>query len=196
MLTHLQNESETRPLGLPFGNPPWQTGDMTADDFDRFLRRQLCWIDGTPTHASSARQRQCPHCRRKWSYARLQVRWDAAVALAAGKSRVECADEVGIDIHTAGHLYAAMERRLVEHFARELASSAAGNSADAQEMMEAWRKLQRLRTQTARNRHLAELCLRHRAVEHRVNLLFQLCFRDEVRARVSRRLAGTFLSAP
>lgn len=169
---------------------------MTAEDFDRFLRRRLCWLDGTPTHASSARQRQCPHCRRKWSYARLLLRWDAALAMAAGKPRAECAAELGIDIHTAGRLYAAMEKRLVEHFARELVSSAGAKSADAQEMMEAWRRLQKLQTQTARNRHLAELCLRHRAVEERVNLLFQLCFRDEARNRVSRRLAGILPSLP
>lgn len=169
---------------------------MTAEDFDHFLRRRICWLDGTPTHASSARQRQCPHCRRKWSYDRLLLRWGAALALAAGRSRVECAAELGIDIHTAGRLYAAMEKRLVEHFAGELASSTPGNSADAQEMMEAWRRLQKLRTQTARNRHLAELSLRHRAVQERANLLFQLCFRDEVRARVSRRMAGRFPVLP
>lgn len=173
---------------LPSDGPLRQTGDVTAEEFDRFLRRQLCWIDGTPTHASSARQRQCPHCRRKWSYSHLLLRWDAALALATGRSRVECATKLGIDIHTAGRLYAAMEERLVEHLASELAGSGVGASADGQEMMQAWRRTQKLRTKSARNRHLAELCLRHRAAEDRVDLIFQLCFRDQVRGGASRRL--------
>jgi len=169
---------------------------MTAEDFDRFLRRRLCWIDGTPTHASSARQRQCPHCRRKWSYDRLLLRWNAALELAAGQSRVGCACELGIDIHTAGRLYAAMERRLVEHLAAELAGSHAGESAGAQEMMEAWRRIQRLRTKSARNRHLSELCLPHRTVAERVDLIFQLCFRHRVRGDASRRLLGKPATLP
>jgi hypothetical protein len=183
-------------MSLPADDPNGQNGDMTAEDFDRFLRRRLCWIDGTPTHASSARQRQCPHCRRKWSYHRLILHWDVALALAAGKSRAECAAELGIDIHTAGRLYTAMEKRLVEHLAAELSGSHAGDSADAQEMMEAWRRLQKLRTNHARNRHLAELCLRHRTVAKRVDLVFQLCFRDQVRGAAGRRLVRTPASKP
>jgi hypothetical protein len=161
---------------------------MTAEDFDSFLRKRLCWIDGTPTHASSARQRQCPHCRRKWSYTHLLLRWDAAWALAAGRSRIECAARLGIDIHTAGRLYAKMEERLVEYLASELSGSGVGASANGQEMMQTWRRMQKLRTKSARNRHLAELCLRHRAAADRVDLIFQLCFRDQARVVASRRL--------
>jgi len=181
---------------LPPDDPNGQDPDMTAEDFDRFLRRRLCWIDGTPTHASSARQRQCPHCRRKWSYHQLLLRWDAALALAAGKSRVECASKLGIDIHTAGRLYTAMEKRLVEHLAVELSGSHAGHSADAQEMMEACRRIQKLRTKSARHRHLAELFLRHRTIAQRVDLIFQLCFRDRVRAAAARRRVGTSAKMP
>lgn len=164
---------------------------MTAEDFDRFLRRRLCWLDGSPTHASSARQRQCRHCRRKWSYDRLALRWEAALALAGGRSRAECAEHLGVDIHTAGRFYTAMEKRIVEHLATELAGSGAGSPADGGEMMEAWRKVKKLRTRRAQNRHLAELCLRHRTVEARVELIFRLCFRDELRRRVGLRMAAT-----
>ena len=162
---------------------------MTAEDFDRYLRRRLCWIDGAPTHASSARQRQCPHCRRKWSYDRLRMRWEAAVAFAGGKPRGECAEEHGIDIHTAGRLYAQMEDRLVDHFASELAGSSAGEMADGEEMMEVWRRTRKLRTRRALHRHLVELGLRHRTLEERVELVFQLCFREQLRRSIIRRMA-------
>jgi hypothetical protein len=116
------------------------------------------------------------------------LRWDAALALAAGRSRVECAAELGIDIHTAGRLYSAMEERLTEHLASELSGNGAGASANGQEMMQTWRRMQKLRTKSARNRHLAELCLRHRAAADRVDLIWQLCFRDQARGVASRRL--------
>jgi hypothetical protein len=104
--------------------------------------------------------------------------------------------ELGIDIHTAGRLYAAMEERLVEHLASELAGSGVGASADGQEMMQAWRRTQKLRTKSARNRHLADLCLRHRAVADRVDLIFQLCFRDQARDGASRRMVRPQGSLP
>lgn len=49
---------------------------MTLDDFERHLVGQLCWSCHAATGASSAAQRQCPRCRRKWSYARRRLRWE------------------------------------------------------------------------------------------------------------------------
>jgi len=40
----------------------------SIDAYRRYLRDQLCWIDGSPTCASSDSQRQCSSCRVKWSY--------------------------------------------------------------------------------------------------------------------------------
>lgn len=37
-------------------------------NYRRYLEDRRCWVDGTPTHGSSGQQRQCPKCRRKWSY--------------------------------------------------------------------------------------------------------------------------------
>lgn len=164
---------------------------MTAEEFDRFLRRRLCWIDGTPTHGSSAKQRQCPHCRRKWSYDRLLQRWDVALALVAGKPRGACAAELEIDIHTAGRLYARMEARLVEHLATKLAGSMAGEIGDREEMLQAWKEIVKLRTKGARHRHLVELMLRHLQAGQRVDLIFQLCFRDEMRRKIGQKMQGT-----
>lgn len=47
--------------------PPTQSIEV----YQRYVAEQLCWIDGFPTHSSSDLQRQCPHCRKKWSYERL-----------------------------------------------------------------------------------------------------------------------------
>lgn len=40
--------------------------------YRRYLDGHLCWVDGTATHASSDQQRQCPLCRRKWSFDNLR----------------------------------------------------------------------------------------------------------------------------
>ncbi len=41
---------------------------FNISSYRTYLKERLCWIDGAPTHASSASQRQCPKCRVKWSY--------------------------------------------------------------------------------------------------------------------------------
>ena len=42
---------------------------MTHTEYERHPIGQLCWNGQAATQASSARQRQCPRCRRTWSYA-------------------------------------------------------------------------------------------------------------------------------
>lgn len=51
---------------------------MTLEEFEAYLTRQMCWLDGAPTHASHAGQRQCRHCRRKWSYLKWTRYWRLA----------------------------------------------------------------------------------------------------------------------
>ena len=48
---------------------------LTRRDYERHLEGQLCWDCGVETTRSHARQRQCPKCRKKWSYLRLQQEW-------------------------------------------------------------------------------------------------------------------------
>lgn len=88
--------------------------------FNRHVTQKLCWIDGSPTHASSARQRQCSLCRRKWSYDGLSKRWLLAQEYCAGRSRRVAARAAGVDVHTAGRHYAAFERALTGHLRRNL----------------------------------------------------------------------------
>ena len=47
-------------------------------EFRRRLAEERCWIDGACTHRSHARQRQCPQCRRKWSFGNTQRHWRLA----------------------------------------------------------------------------------------------------------------------
>lgn len=51
---------------------------MTQEEYCLHLDGQLCWRCHCSTHASHARQRQCPQCRKKWSYARRQLEWSLA----------------------------------------------------------------------------------------------------------------------
>lgn len=41
-------------------------------DFEAYLSSRLCWIDSIPTHGGGGNQRQCPKCRKKWSFIRLE----------------------------------------------------------------------------------------------------------------------------
>lgn len=49
--------------------------EMTWEEYERHLEKRLCWHCHRPTHQSHRRQRQCPLCRRKWSYHRRMMEW-------------------------------------------------------------------------------------------------------------------------
>lgn len=51
---------------------------MKLRAFQGRLLEERCWIDGARTHPSHAGQRQCPRCRRKWSYRTMQRHWRLA----------------------------------------------------------------------------------------------------------------------
>lgn len=60
-------------------------------EFQHRLAQQRCWIDGARTHHSFAGQRQCPQCRRKWSFSNLQRHWRLAKLFCAPSDRkFEC----------------------------------------------------------------------------------------------------------
>lgn len=163
---------------------------MNSEDFDRYLSGRLCWIDEAPTRASSARQRQCPQCRRKWSYDRLRKRWEAAIALASGKTRHEAADKLGLDIHTTGRLYAMMEDNLAGHFILSLKRHEGLPGVSDEEVVRTVSKMKRLGTPGAQHRCLVELGLRHLTAGERLDLIYRLCFRQEVRDMLARRRLG------
>ena len=75
---------------------------QSIEVYQRYVAERLCWIDGIPTHASSDLQRQCPRCRKKWSYERLgqELRLLEQYCLgsnaAAAARAVECAKNTAL----------------------------------------------------------------------------------------------------
>src|SRR4051794_36798065 len=49
---------------------------MNLDDYERHLIGLLCWACHAATGACNPRQRQCPRCRKRWSYDRKRTRWE------------------------------------------------------------------------------------------------------------------------
>ncbi len=155
---------------------------MTASSFNRHLIKRLCWIDGSPTHVSSARQRQCARCRRKWSYEAMSKRWLLAQEFCTGHNRREAAQATGVGVHTVGRHYDAFERVLAGHLRRNLrqgrtevlAAGAASLRVDAK----------RPRSPKQTQRLAARFCFEGLSIRRRVQLIYQLAFA----ARVERLL--------
>lgn len=150
--------------------------------FNRHVTEQLCWIDGSPTRFSSARQRQCPRCRRKWSYEGLSKRWLLAQEYCAGRNRRSAAQAAGVDVHTAGRYYAEFDRALAGHLRRNLRLGRGWTFA----AMRSSRSITTARatSQKQRLRWAAEFCMEGVPVYRRLQLLYDLVFS----ARVERLL--------
>jgi hypothetical protein len=155
---------------------------VRASVFNRHVTQKLCWIDGSPTHASSARQRQCPLCRRKWSYDGLSKRWLLAQEYCAGRNRRAAAQAVGVDVHTAGRHYAAFERALADHLRRNLELGRAWKFA----AIRSPRRIGAEKPPSPRQvrRLAAQLCLEGLSVYRRMQLIYDVVFS----ARVERLL--------
>lgn len=153
--------------------------------FNRHLTQKLCWIDGSPTHASSARQRQCSLCRRKWSYEGLSKQWLLAQEYCAGRNRRVAAQVAGVDVHTAGRHYSAFERALAGHLRRNLELGRGWKFAAIRsprrigaEKPQRPRQMQRL---------AAQLCLEELSVYRRMQLLYDVVFAARVERLLGRK---------
>src|SRR5947208_3353836 len=82
-----------------------ETKLMTPSECGRHLVGELCPGCHVATHHSSARQRQCPRCRAKWSYHRLQVLWHLAGAFDLMSSAGRAARYVGCTHPIAAHAF-------------------------------------------------------------------------------------------
>lgn len=91
---------------------------MTLDEYERHLIGQLCWGCHVATRPSSARQRQCPACRAKWSYERRRTRWELLKAFCLTVSAHHATRIVRCDYGTAHAAYTAFRLAL-----RDLASA-------------------------------------------------------------------------
>ncbi len=98
-------------------------GDLPAAsairEYSRQLQDRLCWLDSTPTHASSGQQRQCPKCRTKWSYDRLALELAALEQFCLGRPASEAARKIGCAKNTMLHHYSNF-RRAVENLVSEM----------------------------------------------------------------------------
>lgn len=158
---------------------------MRASTFDRYVTRQLCWLDGSPTHVSSARQRQCPRCRRKWSHEGLAKRWLVAQEYCTGHNRREAAQAAGVDGHTAGRYYSAFDRVLARHLRKNLKRGRAWTLA-------AGESSQRLAANKAKSprqieRLAAHFCLEGLSIRRRLELIYELVFSAGVERLLRRK---------
>jgi len=158
---------------------------VSADEFDGFLTSERCWIDGTPTGLSSGAQRQCPLCRRKWSYVRLQKQWELAKHYAIGSKRTVAADVVGVSAHTAGIQYHRFHEVLGSYFLRRLQfgppkADEPGLALPPELVLEVESRTRHVRRSADRAK-IANLCiLSAMEPEERLELLYVLIFRKSI----------------
>lgn len=152
---------------------------MTAEDFDQHLARQLCWIDGSPTHASHAGQRQCRHCRRKWSYSTLRKQWELARLYCTGRKRVQAAQRARVDPHMAGRHYRIFEDALAGHFLAAQMERR-GPESSLSPIFDVGDSLAHAKDRRLLRHCIAEL-LADYPLESRLELLYRLVFARRVR---------------
>jgi hypothetical protein len=83
---------------------------MSPDEYERHLRLELCWLCHGQTHRSHAQQRQCPICRRKWSYVRRRLEWALLQAFCLMDTPYRAAKDLGAAYRTAWSHYMEFER--------------------------------------------------------------------------------------
>lgn len=74
---------------------------MDCKDYEKHVLGEWCWICHVATHWSSAKQRQCPGCRHKWSYQRRQQQWRLLVSFCEGMTAYQAAKCVPAAYRTA-----------------------------------------------------------------------------------------------
>lgn len=153
---------------------------MTASAFNRHLAEKLCWIDGAPTHPSSARQRQCGRCRRKWSYDGLAKSWVLAQEYCAGSTRREAAAATEVDAHTAGRHYAAFELALATHVRELLGAGQGWALGDAERLHQVLREGVRSPSRRQKLRLAARLCFEKLRMRKRLELIYELVFAPKI----------------
>ena len=92
---------------------------MERRDYEKHLMGELCWDCHAATHGSAARQRQCPGCRRKWSYEQRRQQWEILKAFVLGSTAHHTARTLRISYPTVWHHYRSWRRCLWEQSERE-----------------------------------------------------------------------------
>ena len=92
---------------------------MTVNEHEKHLFGELCWPCHVATHASFARQKQCPKCRRKWSYRNKQIEWKLLEAFCLAASAHHAARCVDVAYHTAYSSFRRFRAAILEMAERE-----------------------------------------------------------------------------
>jgi hypothetical protein len=74
------------------------------------VQRALCWFCHKPTHKSHATQRQCPQCRRKWSYRRRETELQLINKFVTGYTAAEASRECGVVYRTSWTYFLRFEQ--------------------------------------------------------------------------------------
>src|SRR3954464_9464268 len=92
---------------------------MDLNDYERHLVGLLCWDCHAATGACNARQRQCPRCRKKWSYHRKRTRRELLKAFCLNATAHHAARCARCDYRTAYRAYMHLRLTLAEMAAEE-----------------------------------------------------------------------------
>jgi hypothetical protein len=92
----------------------------SIDAYRRYLRDQLCWIDGSPTCASSDSQRQCTSCRVKWSYIQTTLEFAIFEQFCNGERARKAAMSLGCSRNTVMSHYRTLMPEMEDLVARML----------------------------------------------------------------------------
>lgn len=156
--------------------------------YREYLQRRLCWCDGTPTHASSGHQRQCPRCRTKWSYEQLTLEFRLFEEYVLGRRAADAVRLTGCAKNTAlvhfHRFHAAVEEIIRDLLTEGVIATNPTSLADLRSLERALRAGSRSRRRLA-CRHLF---FRSLTLEERTEALFESTLADEARER-SERLA-------
>jgi hypothetical protein len=156
---------------------------VTVEVFERFLEQRLCWVDGFPTTGSSGGQRQCPHCRAKWSYRNLERQWKLAREFCLGRRPTEAARRVGLEAHAAGRFFRTFTHTLSAAFLEEIRLGGY-HFRDAERANERIVRACRHNQQKLPDKLLVQICFAEMPAEKRFELAFRRLFRDPLRQRV------------
>lgn len=78
---------------------------MDVYSYEKYVIGELCFVCHVATHKSSAKQRQCPRCRRKWSFERRRLEWKLLEAFCLGASAHHASRMLECSYKTAYHAY-------------------------------------------------------------------------------------------
>jgi hypothetical protein len=77
------------------------SSSLAVTKYAQCLEKQLCFIDGYPTHGSSGRQRQCPKCKERWSYHHRRIEFRGLEGYCLGLSAADVASRIQCAKNTA-----------------------------------------------------------------------------------------------